>query len=461
MTLKSFTILTEETPNIEEIKLMCAAVGVNIDSTTNSDIIPKISYSIRRRQDKKQIRRKFRGVWIIETKSIIITIRLFKGTTSSVDYLLFKGDVDLTTGNAGEALVILESTKTSDNGDGSRNTAVYQRITKFTTFDTMYPNFKGKKIMFWCNSFWKDTLTPTATIGMRLMVTLNVKLYASNKGTFINIKEKYSIKAYQSCDEIIKTKNAVKQKKGNTSIRLSREENVISIGLKLDKGNGANAGKISHDPNVGYLSATINAFEKFTKKPNQNKYIIKNHNITQKYFDKFPKSKLWYSINDVNLEFEGCTIKKRPRLPNKYFTIESEMTEKLSTILYDQVSPNETIFSNHGGCALTCVKAPNDDDTLSVGRKMPRPDIVFRNDRLKEIWIIEGKIEKDLNKGIKQLSDVHLNGFMGLLNKLYPDYDIKKGLCITISNIDYIDQYNNLEFPIKFALDRKGFFIKR
>ena len=79
----------------------------------------------------------------------------------------------------------------------------------------------------------------------------------------------------------------------------------------------------------------------------------------------------------------------------------------------------------------------------------------------KEIWIIEGKIEKDLNKGIKQLSDVHLNGFMGLLNKLYPDYDIKKGLCITISNIDYIDQYNNLEFPIKFALDRKGFFIKR
>tara|TARA_B110001450_G_scaffold246248_1_gene260117 strand:- start:2652 stop:4022 length:1371 start_codon:yes stop_codon:yes gene_type:complete len=456
MTLKSFTILTEETPNIEEIKLMCAAVGVNIDSTTNSDIIPKISYSIRRRQDKKQIRRKFRGVWIIETKSIIITIRLFKGTTSSVDYLLFKGDVDLTTGNAGEALVILESTKTSDNA--SRNTAVYQRIVKFSTFDNMYPNFKGKKIMFW-NSVWNNNLTATAIVGLRLMATIDIQLYASNAGKFIDLVEKYGIKKYKSCNEIISSKNKINKKKGNTSIRLSREENNISIGLKLDKGNGANAGKISHDPNVGFLAGLINAIEKVTDTPNLNKYIIKNHNIKQKYFDKCPRSKLWYSINDINIVFEECVIKKRPVLPSQYFTIESENTEKIATILHDQVEKNNTIFSNHGGCALTNIEGPN--STLSVGRKMPRPDIVFRNDRLKEIWIIEGKIEKDLNKGIKQLSDVHLNGFMGLLNKLYPDYDIKKGLCITISNIDYIDQYNNLEFPIKFALDRKGFFIKR
>ena len=457
---RNFTILTEETPNIDEIKLMLSEVGVNLPITTsNEDIVPNITYDIVKSTIcGKKIRKKFKGVWSLEVDDLIITIMLFKGKTSCVDYMLFNGDDDLT-GNAGEALVILESTKTSDNGDGSRNTAVYQRITKFTTFDTMYPKFKGKKIMFWCNSVWKDTLTPTAMIGMRLMETLNVKLYASNKGTFINIKEKYSIKAYQSCDEIIKTKNDVKQKKGNTSIRLSREENVISIGLKLDKGNGTYAGKISHDPNVGYLSATINAFEKVTKKPNQNKYIIKNHNIKQKYFDKCPKSKLWYSINDVNIEFEGCTIKKKPELPNKYFIIESEMTEKLATILYDYVSPNKTIFSNHGGCALTCIKGLG-DSMCPVGQKMPRPDIVFRNDSLKEIEIIEGKLEKELNKGINQLSDVHLKGFMGLLNKLYPKYTIKKGLCITISSIDCIDKYKDIEFPIKFALDNKGFFIQ-
>jgi len=322
----------------------------------------------------------------------------------------------------------------------------------------MYPNFEGIKVMFWCNSVWKDTLTPTAIVGMRLMETLNIRMYSLNKDKLTNIKEKYSIKTYQSCDEIIKSKNDIKQKKGNCSIRLSREENNIYISLKLDKGKGKNVGNISHDPNVGFLSAIINAFEKVTKNPNQNKYIIKNNNINQKYFDKCPKSKLWYSINNVNIEFEDCTIKERPELPSQYFIIENEMTEKLATILYDYVSPNKTIFSNHGGCALTCIKGHN--DSVCVGQKMPRPDIVFRNDRLKEIEIIEGKLEKELNNGIKQLSNVHLEGFMGLLNKLYPDYTIKKGLCITISSIDCIDKYKDIEFPIKFALDNKGFFIQ-
>jgi hypothetical protein len=51
--------------------------------------------------------------------------------------------------------------------------------------------------------------------------------------------------------------------------------------------------------------------------------------------------------------FEGCVIKKRPVLPSQYFTLESGMTEKIATILYDYVSPNNPIFSNHGGCALT------------------------------------------------------------------------------------------------------------
>ena len=134
------------------------------------------------------------------------------------------------------------------------------------------------------------------------------------------------------------------------------------------------------------------------------------------------------------------------------------MTEKLATILYDYVSPNKTIFSNHGGCALTCIKG-DDGSTISVGQKMPRPDIVFRNDEHKEIMIIEGKQEKELRKGVKQLSDVHLEGFIGQLTKLYPNYTIKKGLCITISSIDCIDKYNNIEFPVKFALDNEGFFM--
>ena len=446
---QTFTVLTEETPNIDEVKLMLSMIGVNIpDSISNDLIIPNITSDT---ENKK----KFKGMWTLEVDDLIINIKLFKGKTSSVDYMLFNEDVDLTTGNAAEALVILESTKTTDNA--SRNTAVYQRITKFTTFDTMYPDFKGIKVMFWCNSIW-DKLTQTAIVGMRLMETLNINMYSLNKGNLINIKEKYKISPYDSCDDIIVSKNAIPEKKGNASIRLSRVDDEIYISLKLDKGSGKSSGVISHDPNVGFLTAIINSFEKVTKIPNHNKYIIKNHNIKQKYFDKCPKSKLWYSINDINIVFEECTIKERPVLPSQYFTLESDMTEKLATILYDYVSPNETIFSNHGGCALTYIKGHN-DSILSVGQKMPRPDIVFRNDKLKVIEIIEGKLEKELGKGIKQLSNTHLDGFIGQLKILYPDYTIKKGLCITISSIDCIDKYKNIEFPVKFALDNEGFFI--
>ena len=73
----------------------------------------------------------------------------------------------------------------------------------------MYPNFKGIKVMFWCNSIWKDKLTQTAIVGMRLMETLNINMYSLNKGSLINIKEKYGIAPYECCDDIIVSKNAI------------------------------------------------------------------------------------------------------------------------------------------------------------------------------------------------------------------------------------------------------------
>jgi hypothetical protein len=73
---------------------------------------------------------------------------------------------------------------------------------------------------------------------MRLMETLNINMYALNKGNLINIEEKYKITAYECCDDIIKSKNAIPEKKGNCSIRLDRLDNDIYISLKLDKGTG-------------------------------------------------------------------------------------------------------------------------------------------------------------------------------------------------------------------------------
>jgi hypothetical protein len=436
-----FQVLTEETPNIDEIRIMLEFNNYIIPSSyTNENIIPNIIDNV------------FAGEWILTIPEGIINIKLFKGKTSSVDYMLFSGDSELYNGYAGDALCILESTKTSDNV--SRNTAVYQRISKFMTYNKMYPESKAIQIMFWIDSNWSETLTQTAILGFRMMDTLNIKLFATIGSQLCDIKDKYQIMPFTTTDSLIQCKNNIPQKKGNQSIRLRRDDSIFYISLKLDKGDGQYAGVISHDPNVGFLSAVLNCIEKIEP---GSIYIIENHGIQQKYFDKSPSSKLWYSLNKMNIVFNECTIKTLPELPNRYFDLENEMTEKLCTILCDMISTTRTIFSNHGGCALTCIKGTNCEE--SVGRKMPRPDIVFEDECKKEILIIEGKLEKELTKGVKQLTEEHLKGFVEILNKNYPSHTIKKGLCITIDNIDNISKYENLEYPVLFALDMNGRFI--
>jgi hypothetical protein len=89
---------------------------------------------------------------------------------------------------------------------------------------------------------------------------------------------------------------------------------------------------------------------------------------------------------------------------------------------------------------------------------MPRPDILFYNNGKKELFIIEGKIEKDINLGVSQLKDEHLDRFITLIKSAYPECSVKKGLCITIDNIENIQKYQTLEFPLVFALADDGVY---
>jgi hypothetical protein len=445
--LSEFTVLTEEPPNINEINLMFKQLNIlDLEILTNNDIKPVISNS------------QFKGIWSIQTNCLDIKICLFKGKTSSVDYLLFKGSPETITDNAGDALCILESTKTSDGE--SRNTAVYQRITKFTTFYKMYPTSTAIPVMFY-NNKWKEKITDTARFGLSIMVTLGIKIFCKEK-EILSLIDKYSIKPFIDHNKIIHSKNSIKEKKGNTSVKIEKKKNIsekikyqFMVSIKLDKGSGKNKGKMSHDPNVGLLSGIINVLLKLQP---CSQFLIKNHGLEQAYFNKKPKSKFWYSIESSKILFEGITIKKLPIMPKQYFEIESKMTEKLSTILYSELNQNKCIFSNHGGCALTYLK--NGNCNLQIGRETYRPDIVFCNDETKTIYIIEGKIEKEIENGISQLSDKHLKKFIKLINDNYIGYTIKKGLCITINDIKNITNYN-LKYPILFALDYNGnYFMK-
>jgi len=439
-TYSKYQILTEETPNIDEIHHMLLQVGKNIPIDTK--IIPIIKEG------------SFTGIWTVKTDDILVDIKLFKGTTSSVDYMLFDGDIDLTNGDAGKALVVLESTKTNDKQ--SRNTAVMQRISKFIVFKKMYPNSNAKLIMFYLESKWKDNLTDTAMFGFKMMTLLGIELYSVVNKKIIDLKLKYNITPFRTDDELINFKNNIKVKKGNVSVRITKENNVYKITGKLDKGdeNSPYYGKLSHDPNKGMLGAIMNCIEKLNP---GSKKILTTHGLNEDSLKKCKNNKFFILLYDINFEFHDITFTNTIKLPDKYFKIESEMTEKLATILCDEISSYNTIFSNHGGCALTNIKGV--DRCVDVGRKMPRPDIVFENSKEKEIVIIEGKIEKELKKGIKQLSDEHLKDFITILKKLYPLHNIKKGLCITIRDVNDIKKYDTLEYPILFALDNNGKFI--
>jgi hypothetical protein len=441
--LNNYTVLTEEPPNICEINLMFKQINIfDLEKLSNDDIKPVILNS------------QFKGIWSIIINNINIEICLFKGKTSSVDYLLFEGSPDTLSYNAEKALCILESTKTSDTE--SRNTAVYQRITKFTTFFNMYPKSKAIPIMYY-NDAWKSKITNTANYGLSIMVTLGIRIFCKEK-EIINLTDKYSIKPFVTYDELISAKNNIKEKKGNTSVKINcekiiKEIHYFTICIKLDKGSGKSEGKMSHDPNVGLLCGLINILTILTQNC---KILIKNHGLNQTYFDKKPKSKFWYSIDSKKIKFENVIIKKIPNIPKEYFEFESQMTEKLSTILYTHLNKNNCIFSNHSGCALTYLKC--DKSNLQIGREMHRPDIVFCNQETKTISIIEGKIENKIKHGILQLSNEYLKDFIKLITDNYKDYTIIKGLCITIDDIKNVSNYK-LKYPILFALDNNGYYF--
>ena len=440
ITHKTYTILTEEDPVYAEIYYIIKNIlYIEPPAFVISPVL----------NDKK-----FTGEWVIIVNPYTnIIIKLFKGESSCADYMVFDICVDTNT-NAGDAICILESTKTSDKS--SRNTSVNQRITKFMMFDKLYPTSQAKKIMFYNEEWTGETLTATGAFGLSLMKSLNIQAYHIKNNQAESLYDKYAITLFQTIEDLIAAKNMIKEKKGNVSVKIIQQgNNDYYIKCKLDKGNSTSSGKISHDPNVGLLCGLINFIYAKNKQAN---ITIQEHNISQKYFDKLPRSKFWFAINGITINFENIKNITFPSLPTKYFTLENKCTEKLATILCSQVIAKDykCIFSNHSGCALSNIKTTGKD--ITVERTMPRPDVLFCNSVTKELIIIEGKIEKDIKMGIIQLKDKHLDRFITLIKSAYPVYTIKKGLCITIDSIENIQKYQSLEFPVVFALDAKGIY---
>lgn len=434
---KVYTILTEEDPSENDINCILKILNIKTSS---------------RWFFEQPDTTRFKGGWVIKLSNTTIYVRLFKGTTSCVDYIVLEGNIvvnsklDLT-----NALIIMESTKTNDNV--SRNTSVYQRICKFEVFKRMFPKCETRMIMYYHQKWEQKKITQTALFGFRLMKSLNIHAY---HGEYEDLYTKYNITSFDSIVGMIDVIDLIKRKQGNTHLKIVEKLNHnYEISCKLDKGiTGKFIGKMSHDPNVGFLSGVINFI--FKKDP-LCVIKIKDHHLCQEYFDKKPESKFWFAIQNIQVCFDGIVNITYPSLPKNYISSIQKTPEKYTTIHMTHMLSSDLrcIFSNHSGCALTYLETESNSN-VKVGRKMHRPDVVLYNKAKKEIYIVEGKTEKSITKGLEQLSDEYLKDFIVLIKNEYPHCKIKKYLCITIDSIKNIFKYEKLPYPILFALDLYG-----
>jgi hypothetical protein len=85
---KTFTILTEEVPGKQEIDFILWNV-LQIEPS-EYEILPVYLGEVETCEENFK---KFTNEWIVSLPDIIVIVKLFKGKTSCVDYLLFDGVV--------------------------------------------------------------------------------------------------------------------------------------------------------------------------------------------------------------------------------------------------------------------------------------------------------------------------------------------------------------------------------
>lgn len=397
------TILTEENPQEAEIVFGLSRLGYNVSSCT---IEPIYAGEL------------FKGQFKVITAptTVSCSVRLFKGTTGSVDYLFLK---------PGKRPLLVESTKTLN--EDSRNSFVYQRIIKFLVARHYYPT--ADMAMFYTSP--PEFTTPTAVFGLRLYATLGVSVW-SPAGITVG-------SPFTSPDELVEAKNSMVQKAGNVSVRLSREGSTVTIRGRLDKTEG----RMDYDPNVGMFSAMIGAMHALSPKLS---FHIVDHGLD---IDKIRmNNKFWYANLGVSVTLDGFDVVEKSVLPSEYYKTVTG-NEKTSTILFQHQSGLPTIFHNHAGCQRSSLVAP-DGSAHSVPKTATMPDVALLDATAKVIYLVEGKDSSKVAAAQKQLDE--LTAFEEFVLGHYPGFTCRRGLCINVDNVSQVP----LRYPVWFRLYSDG-----
>ena len=383
-----------------------------------------------------------------------IVLKIASGNSSFVDFLVFEQssapkECSINSESDGNNLkLLIEETKTSDKE--SRNTGVYQRMSKFVYADYFYPN--TPKIMLYNIAEPDDDKIPsdTSVFGTNMLLTQNVEIIGKSLRHFDK---------FNSIDELINYKNGMRRPpKGNVPILITKTNDAIKISGRLSK--PANAGNIGHDPNIGALTAISKTLRCLGWDKD---IIITDHGVKQEYVDRARSNKFFNIASILDLKLEGVDISDKKVSLKQYWHYEKN-SEKNGTILLHLIGitdapRTEAIYENHAGCergyfytsGYKALALPKKDKN---GVNLYLPDLILKNDDNKEILLIEGKQSSTLDQGLEEIK--HFESIENeFIKKYYPSYSITRWVSTYGENI----YENDIHPKVLFHLNKNGIFL--
>lgn len=406
-----FHILTEENPQEQELLQILNLLGYS--DITSCKVIP--SYN----SDGSSS-----GKFILKTNTdLICEVCLFSGETASVDYIVVNNDT-------GREILFMESTQTTDKD--SRNSAWFQRLTKFSVCSRICP---GVRMVMYYTDDMSNSKSNSGEFGMRVLSTMGVEMWHP-KGQIKTAK-------FTTIDELVSAKNKLAENSPshNVPVRLEISENMITISGRLNKTDG----RMDYDPNIGLFLGIINAVYSLNS---SYKFNITNHGLDVEKIGM--RNKFWYGVHGIDVTILGFNHTKYD-IPTKYYKLVSG-SEKLSTILLQHQSGLPVAFHNHAGCQRSSFTSLNGNQT-AVPKKVTMPDVVLIDYDKKTLYLVEGK-KGSIAKSAQQQLDA-LDDFEKICSNAYPGFSFKRGLCL------YIDKNpTDIRYPVWFTLDPSGVFTK-
>lgn len=414
-------LLTEERPKpsvvLQIIEMYCADFSDTYTKAGEIKIRPVF-------QNKR-----FAFTYLVECLSVSkaknIFIKTVSGSSSFLDFLLFKQENPPIEGNPNDNLIMaIEETKTSD--DESRNTGVYQRGSKFVYIEPYYRNVK-LYMLYNEELEAREEKKPsdTSIFGTNILLTLGV--------TIVGKKVSNWFRPFETLDELIAFKNAMRQPPaGNVPVTIKKYDDRIEVSGRLAK--PAEAGNIGHDPNIGALSM----ISKCIRKLGWNRdIVITMHGVSQDYINKTRgKNKFLYICKILNLKMQGLILPNHVDLPEQYWHYEMS-SEKMASILLHVTglySNLYTVYENHAGCERGYFRDKNRHlITLPkkdlAGINLYLPDCVLYDETSNHVLLVEGKKLDTLYDGVNEIKlyDSIENQF---ISRYYPSAKVTR--CVSI-----------------------------